>query len=81
MRGQCVERVGEAKYLGPILNEFFGWITQYTLLTNKLSQSSFKVRHYSCQYLKKTISYYLFSSHLIYRSQLWAQYQETEFKK
>ena len=37
MRGQCVERVGEAKYLGPILNEFFGWITQYTLLTNKLS--------------------------------------------
>ena len=40
-----------------------------------------KVQHFTSQHLLKTIYYSLFNSHLIYRCQVWGQYQGTEFKK
>ena len=40
-----------------------------------------KVQHFTSQHLLKTLYYSLFNSHLIYRFQVWGQYQGTEFKK
>lgn len=32
MSGKREERIGEVRYLGLILNQFFNWSTHYTLL-------------------------------------------------
>ena len=84
LNGHRLYQSDSIKYLGILLDSTLNWKHHCDILSKKLKRGNgmlMKIRHYVHKKELKSIYYALFSSHLNYGCQIWAQYNNVHTQR
>ena len=84
LNGHRLYQSDSIKYLGILLDSTLNWKHHCDILSKKLKRANgmlMKIRHYVHKKELKSIYYALFSSHLNYGCQIWAQYNNVHTQR
>ena len=76
IRSQIINTCSNVKFLDIMLEENLEWNLHLSLLKSKLNRAIGRlcnIRHYVPKFLRKTLYYTIFHSHLIYACQIWVK--------